>query len=568
MAFQATYVDASTFTVGSDRTDEFVQGRRILADCGDDGEKTSHVTSSSYDSGADETTVNIYHSILTSNLSDVWYGAISPGADGSLPIHDHSTEEQGGQLDIGNGLPVQSFGEVSSDIQLDLQQYRTFEVEPTASITIDIINLFADKRGVAYLMIKDPANYNLNFTCEGGDGEVRNLDTSLFRAPTSGWMVETASYIGNFEVDYEEGLPYGHAWKPDGTVLLLSWDSDGVGQLELGTAWDITTATLTKKNSTPGRIKGLDINDDGTKIVVTDRSEDTCKTYELSTPYDIGSVSEIASFSTSHTSNCRFAKNGEKLFVTGYSECVMYNLSTPYDITTRDSGKVVFSGYVDSANSIYFSSDGYYFYTICDNNPVRQYELERPWDLTNATFIAEGPTPGEPGNAGLSFKGDGTKLYIAWLYYDGSRHVYIEEYGVTGKSRWDIVAFHQEGTNIIHGMTLTAPYIPEAPSDDTPYARQNKFWSALPVQEAPDDGIQYARKNKSWDQVQAMQEHDNTWHSKDFMTAAAVRDEAASVHFALMAPADAFREGDIVSFTTEPTFKEGSTESFTTTTSS
>ena len=96
MAFKATYVDASTFTVPEDRTGEFVVGRKVLADCGDDGEKVSDVTGSSYDSGANETTVNIYDSVLTSNLSDVWYGAVSPGPDGSTPIHDHSNRDQGG----------------------------------------------------------------------------------------------------------------------------------------------------------------------------------------------------------------------------------------------------------------------------------------------------------------------------------------------------------------------------------------------------------------------------------------------------------------------------------------
>ena len=222
MAFKATYVDASTFTVPEDRTGEFVQGRRVLADCGDDGEVTSHVTSSSYDNGANETTVNIYDSVLTSNLSDVWYGAVSPGADGSLPIHDHSSEEQ------------------------------------------------------------------------GGTGAV----------PTT---------------------------------------------------------------------------------------------------------------------------------------------------------------------------------------------------------------------------------------HDNSKH--------------------------------STAYLADAPDDGNPYLRKSGAWAQPAVQEAPDDGKQYARENKTWAEVQAMQEHDNAWHSKEFVTAAAVRDEAASVHFAFMDPADAFKEGDIVSFTTEPAFKEGSTESFTTTTS-
>lgn len=93
---QANYVDSITFTVLGDETSEFVKGRRIKADCGTDGEKISEVTSSSYDSGSNKTTVNIDDGVLTSNLSEVFYAVVSPGSKGSLPLHTHDDDGQGG----------------------------------------------------------------------------------------------------------------------------------------------------------------------------------------------------------------------------------------------------------------------------------------------------------------------------------------------------------------------------------------------------------------------------------------------------------------------------------------
>lgn len=92
----ATYISANQFSVAGNLTGEFTTGRRIKADCGVDGYQYSTIQSSSYSSN---TTVTITESVLTSNLSDVLYGIINIGAEGSFPDHTHDgTEGQGGSL--------------------------------------------------------------------------------------------------------------------------------------------------------------------------------------------------------------------------------------------------------------------------------------------------------------------------------------------------------------------------------------------------------------------------------------------------------------------------------------
>lgn len=100
---QATYVSSSSFTVSGNETANFTAGRRIKADCGGDGIKYATITSSSYSSP--NTTVNIDESTLTSNLTDVWYGVVQPGATGSLPDHSHDgSEGSGGSITVsGSG---------------------------------------------------------------------------------------------------------------------------------------------------------------------------------------------------------------------------------------------------------------------------------------------------------------------------------------------------------------------------------------------------------------------------------------------------------------------------------
>lgn len=108
----ASYVSANTFTVGSDRTSEFVPGRRIKADCGVDGYKYGTVESSSYSS---VTTVVLIESVLTSNLTTVLYGIVSSGSTGSLPVHAHDDS-------AGEGGTISGTGGGTSDVEtlLDL----------------------------------------------------------------------------------------------------------------------------------------------------------------------------------------------------------------------------------------------------------------------------------------------------------------------------------------------------------------------------------------------------------------------------------------------------------------
>ena len=112
----ATYVDADTFTVSSDMTLAFIEGRRVKCDCGANGYKYGTVESSSY--GALTTTVNLIdtNDDLTVNLVAVWFGIVAPGTLGSFPKHPHGiTEGSGGDIGFVNVKAQGAVGDGTTD---------------------------------------------------------------------------------------------------------------------------------------------------------------------------------------------------------------------------------------------------------------------------------------------------------------------------------------------------------------------------------------------------------------------------------------------------------------------
>ncbi len=81
------YASSSTFTVTGDKTGVYVEYRAVRLT--QDADATGHVLSSSYDSGADETTVEV-NCTVDSGLSEVEYGQIPDSSPLTPPIYPPS----------------------------------------------------------------------------------------------------------------------------------------------------------------------------------------------------------------------------------------------------------------------------------------------------------------------------------------------------------------------------------------------------------------------------------------------------------------------------------------------
>lgn len=101
MPISATFVDANTFTVATDRTAEFHVGRRVKCNCGADGMKYGTISTSAY---VTVTTIDLSagSDSLTANLVSVKYGIIGTGDSHAVPIHGHLGNEGDGGAHIHN----------------------------------------------------------------------------------------------------------------------------------------------------------------------------------------------------------------------------------------------------------------------------------------------------------------------------------------------------------------------------------------------------------------------------------------------------------------------------------
>jgi hypothetical protein len=93
----ATYIASNKFLLAGDRAINFTPGRRVKAHCGEDGERFLTILSAFVTPG-NETEVTVKEETLTENLTAVLFGVVGAGARGGLPVHDHSSDDQGGPV--------------------------------------------------------------------------------------------------------------------------------------------------------------------------------------------------------------------------------------------------------------------------------------------------------------------------------------------------------------------------------------------------------------------------------------------------------------------------------------
>jgi len=114
--------------------------------------------------------------------------------------------------------------------------------------------------------------------------------------------------------------------------------------------------------------------------------------------------------------------DGTKLYAIGGGgdSIYQYSLSTAYDLSTisYDSVALSLNSQDTTPTSLHFKSDGTKMYFIgIGSDTVYQYTLSTAWDLSTASYdsVSLSVTSQDTAPYGLSFKNDGTKMYVAGL---------------------------------------------------------------------------------------------------------------------------------------------------------
>lgn len=214
-------------------------------------------------------------------------------------------------------------------------------------------------------------------------------DISTHSASGTGYMQTNQSHHNN---------PRGIFFKDDGTELYGIQDNGSLSnviQYSLSTAWDLSTASYTRKVSTllgsanESGPKGVSLSPDGTNLYVNGTNLHTITRFTLSTAWDISTAS-YDSVGSSHNSSPANESSGLGMFMkpdgtrfyvvgNGNDRIYQWNATTAYDVSViggSSSSNAYIGGQETLPMSMYISPDGSHMYVGGGaGNGIDQYSL-------------------------------------------------------------------------------------------------------------------------------------------------------------------------------------------------
>lgn len=203
---------------------------------------------------------------------------------------------------------------------------------------------------------------------------------------STAWDISTASYVQNFSVASQETIPQGMFFKPDGTKFYICGTSgDDVNEYSLSTAWDISTASYVRNKSTSGYDTipyDVAFKSDGSVMYVLGGFFDSVYQLDLSTAWDISTATLDSSKSigsqTTDPRSVAFKPDGTVMYILSSSEEIFrYSLSTAWDVTTATHDQTFSYGASDSGPyGFFFKPDGSGFYIAgISNDRIYSYAI-------------------------------------------------------------------------------------------------------------------------------------------------------------------------------------------------
>jgi len=249
---------------------------------------------------------------------------------------------------------------------------------------------------------------------------------------STAWDVSTASYTDALYVHSQTGSgAHGLAFNTDGTKMFVSSYGSGkeVNEYHLSTAWDVSTASYDSVLDVSGQEnqpRDITFNTDGTKLFIVGNNGDAIDEWTLGTGFDISTASWDSVLSVSSYDNeprgIEFNDDGTRMFMSGQQNDKIHDwtLSTAFDISTSTYNSAVSLPSFDNGNSsIFFKGDGSKLFVSGNNDDtIDEYTLSGGWDDVDKPFWAfnedmdngSTPTIGDDhyGVIGVDADGDGT----------------------------------------------------------------------------------------------------------------------------------------------------------------
>jgi len=154
-----------------------------------------------------------------------------------------------------------------------------------------------------------------------------------------------------------------------------------------------------------------DISADGTHLFEIDNNTTSINQYDLSTPYELSSVSFDTSVSTffGEPGAITFSNDGTKMFEGNLQGGIReYALSTPFDVSSKNGSGTVTQSSINTED-IAFNDDGSAIYVVGPGG-LEQINLSNNFDISS---VASRQTSTPPGDDGIDFSKDGTVMHNA-----------------------------------------------------------------------------------------------------------------------------------------------------------
>ena len=229
----------------------------------------------------------------------------------------------------------------------------------------------------------------LNMYVNGSTGD----DVNQYTLSTA-WDVSTATYVRVFSTSSQDSAPVDIFFKPDGlSMFIMGQTNDTVFQYTLSSAFDISTATYASKSfsvtSQEPVPTGVWFKSDGTVMYVIGTTNDTVFQYNLGTAWDVSTASYASiSFSVasqeSSPQQVNLSADGLTMWILGQTgdDITQYALGTAWNVSTAVFENSFYIGFqettptgmfIDStaANRVYIvgtTNDTVYQYNTATNS--------------------------------------------------------------------------------------------------------------------------------------------------------------------------------------------------------
>lgn len=290
-----------------------------------------------------------------------------------------------------------------------------------------------------------PLTYNYSVSSGSLNGSTVSQDSSVFT------VTPHASNATTFDLTFtaSDGINTATSGANSFTLSFsLNWD---VSNASLNYTYNIYSET---SDWAASRILKVRLGDNGTKLY-TIGGGSAIYQYSLSTAFDLSSAtlsSNSNNFSTVITNagvttgggtgvtDAFFKPDGSKIYASwdGGTEAIYeFNLTTSWDVSTLSYvGRLTMAAYSGGSGcaGVYVGDSGSKLFVLERNyDRVWTYDLSTPWSVTSGSksSTAAGSTSPETNPADITFKPDGTKMYVAGLTRDG-----VSQYSLS--TAWDL----------------------------------------------------------------------------------------------------------------------------------